>query len=182
MADRGEEIENLAVVCRCVADAIGRQHRQLQRIARCGSQPDFATLPRVPGGAAVRRRHFSGRRFRPAVRRLSRASFFAAVQQAAANGPSSPPVRQTRPDAYCCKSSKLAAPSRFRRLPHLELRDELAEILIAGARFAEQRQARRLDGMLMRQPCRRREPRIQSSERQSPLRHARDTLFRFALV
>ena len=40
---------------------------------------------------------------------------------------------------------------------HLEARDELAEILIAGLRCAEQEQARRLCRMLMRQPGRRRE-------------------------
>jgi hypothetical protein len=44
------------------------------------------------------------------------------------------------------------------RLAHLETRNELAEILVAGLRCAEQENARRLIWTLMRQPCRRREP------------------------
>src|SRR6185312_2186555 len=44
---------------------------------------------------------------------------------------------------------------RFARLAHLEPRDELAQVLVAGLRFAQQRQAHRIVRVLMRQPCRR---------------------------
>jgi hypothetical protein len=50
------------------------------------------------------------------------------------------------------------------RFAHLELRDQLTKILIALARCAEQRQARRFLGMLMRQPGRRREPRPEAGD------------------
>ena len=102
------------------------------------------------------------------------ACLFAAAHQRAASGPSSPPVRQTSPAAYCCRSSKCGRAFLLRRLPHLESRDELAEILIAFARFAEQRQTSRFGDVLMRQPRRRRESRAESSRRQSPLRYERE--------
>src|SRR5215469_3920795 len=46
---------------------------------------------------------------------------------------------------------------RLRFLAHLEARDELAEVLISSLRCAQQRDARRFRGALMRQPSRRRE-------------------------
>ena len=52
----------------------------------------------------------------------------------------------------------------LRGLTHLELRDELTEILIALTRRAEQRQPRRLFGMLMGQPRRRRQPRPEAGD------------------
>src|SRR6202789_208343 len=50
------------------------------------------------------------------------------------------------------------------RLPHLELRDELTEVLIAGLRLAEQRQMSRLWDMLVWQPCGRREARAEAGD------------------
>jgi hypothetical protein len=54
------------------------------------------------------------------------ASLFPPRANAAANGPSSPPVKQIRPDAYCRRSLKVAAPSFFGRFAHLDVRKKLA--------------------------------------------------------
>ena len=53
----------------------------------------------------------------------------------------------------------------LRRLAHLEARNQLAQILVAGLRRAQQHHARRLLGKLIRQPFRRREAAAQRRHR-----------------
>ena len=60
----------------------------------------------------------------------------------------------------------------LRRLAHLEARNQLAKILIAGLRRAQQHHARRLVGKLVRQPARRSQPIAEATKPQSPRRCA----------
>ncbi len=83
---------------------------------------------------------------------------------AAASGPSSPPVRQISPGGVLAEVVEVRRALALCCFAHLELRNELAEILIALPRCAKQRQARRLAGMLMRQPGRRRQPRPEAGD------------------
>ena len=76
--------------------------------------------------------------------------------RAAAGAPSSPPVRQMSPAENSSMIFERGRAFGLCSFAHLEAGDELAEILIAGLRFAQQQQARWLRRMLMRQPGRRR--------------------------
>ena len=56
------------------------------------------------------------------------------------------------------KITKQCGAFRFASLAQLESRRELAKVLISGLRFTEQRDTRRFDAELMRQPLWRRKP------------------------
>ena len=95
--------------------------------------------------------------------RLLRAADFAILRQRSSHGPSSPPVRQTSPEDYS-QIFECRCAFSLGGLAHLETSDELAEILIAGARGAEQGKRGGFRSMLVRQPGWRRETIAQAGD------------------
>ncbi len=164
MADGGKEVLNLAVICGRVADAIGGDHRQIQGTRdadrRLISPLFFALLMALQFDIDI----LAAEDARQLFDRLA-SGFFAAAHQA----PQPMALRRLLSD----RPGRMRIARDHRRLPrlalcgfpHLELRDELAKILIAFTRFAKQGQARRFVLVLVRQPCRRREPRPEARDR-----------------
>ena len=136
MADGCEQILNLAVILGCIANAIGCDHRQAQGTRNadgCLIPPFFFALPvalqfDVNILVSEDARQLFDQSRGPLLRRHA--------ASAAASGPSSPPVRQTRPEAYWLRSSNVRRTLALGCFAHLELRNELAEILIAFTRCA----------------------------------------------
>ena len=132
----------------------GRPSRRCKAQAATGC----GILLRAAGGAAVRYRDCRGRRWKPAGRAICARLALAAVRERRGQRPlvAAGQADQSRGKFFeifeCGRAFGLGG------LAHLEARDELAKILIAGLRCAEQQHARRLLRVLMRQPCGRREP------------------------
>ena len=83
---------------------------------------------------------------------------FSAVHQGGGHGPFIAARQADQPGSILCQIVEGRRTLAFGRLPHLEAGDQLAQILIAGARSAEQRQTRSFGCVAAGQPIGRHQP------------------------
>ena len=133
MTDAGEDIEDFTLILRRIVDSTRSQQRQVQRTRnadrRTVAMLFLAVEVALQFDIDITRAEDAVPTSRlPSVRRHSRR-----CANAAASGPSLPPVRHTSPLLYSSKSPVSAAPSAFVSLAQLETGNEAAKVLIAGA-------------------------------------------------
>ena len=126
----GKEVQNLAVVRGGVAHSIGRQDWELQR-ARNPNRSLIAPLllaflMSLQFDVDIARAEDANQLFD----RLT-ACLLAAAHQRSSKWAFIAARQADQTGAYCCRSSKCGCAFLLRGLAHLELRDELAEVLIA---------------------------------------------------
>ena len=143
-----------------VANAVGGDERQLERARNA----DRGLIPPLLFALAMSLQFdvniIAAKNARELLNHIAPCIFSAAHQRCCERAL----VATGQADEACCVLLKIVAVRGAILLgcfAHLELRNELAEILIPGARFGEQGNARRLGVRLVRQPGRRRKPRPQ---------------------
>ena len=112
VADGSEHIEQFAIGFRCIANAVGGNHRQTQR----GGQRKQRLIAALLVAAAVTLKfeiEMPGPKMALSRSMILPAASLPPCASAAASGPSSPPVRQMSPAENSSRSSSVAAPSAF---------------------------------------------------------------------